>query len=59
MQIRRGCVGGSVYDQDDVWGERTVDSVSTDVLRHRVGAAVKIEDMTMQNLLQWYGHVIR
>ena len=59
MQIRRGCVGASVYDQDDVWGERMVDSVSTDVLRDRVGAAVKIEDMTMQNLLQWYGHVIR
>ena len=39
-------------------GMRLVDRVSTDVLRDRVGIVVKIEDMIIQNLLWWYGHVM-
>ena len=38
---------------------RLVDRVSTDVLRDRVGVAVKIEDMIIQSRLSWYGHVMR
>ena len=37
---------------------RLVDTVSTDVLCDRVGVAVKIEDMIIQNHLWWYGHVM-
>ena len=40
-------------------GVRLVDRVSTDVLRDRVGVAVKIEDMIIQSRLSWYGHVMR
>ena len=36
-------------------GVRLVDRVSTDVLRDRMGVAVKIEDMIIQSCLQWYG----
>ena len=35
-----------------------VDTVSTDVLCDRVGVAVKIEDMIIQNHLWWYVHVM-
>ena len=40
-------------------GVRLVDRVSTDVLRDRVGVAVKTEDMIIQSRLRWYGHVMR
>ena len=40
-------------------GVRLVDRISTDVLRDRVGVAVKIEDMIIQSRLSWYGHVMR
>ena len=39
-------------------GVRLVDRVSTDVLRDRVGVAVKIEDIIIQSRLRWYGHVM-
>ena len=41
-----------------MWGVRLVDSLSTDVLRDRVGVVVKIEDMIIQSRLQCYGHVM-
>ena len=34
-------------------GVRLVERVSTDVLRDRMGVAVKIEDMIVQNRLGW------
>ena len=45
------------YDQDYVCGVRLVDRVSTDVLCDRVSVDVKIENMIIQSLLRWYGHV--
>ena len=39
-------------------GVRLVGRVLTDVLRDRVGVAVKIEDMIIQSRLRWYGHVM-
>ena len=38
---------------------RLVDRVSTDVLRDRVDAVAKIEDMIIQNRLRWFGHIMR
>ena len=40
-------------------GVRLIDRVSTDLLRDKVGIAVKIEDIIIQCLLRWYGHVMR
>ena len=40
-------------------GMRLVDRVSTDVLCDIVDVVVKIEDVTIQSLLRWYGHVMR
>ena len=40
-------------------GVRLDDRVSTDVLRDRVGDAVKIQEMIIQSRLRRYGHVIR
>ena len=40
-------------------GVRLFDMVLTDVLRERVEVVVKIEDMTIQSRLRWYGHVMR
>ena len=37
---------------------RLVDRVLTDVLHHKVGVVVKIEDMIIQKRLQLYGHVM-
>ena len=41
-----------------ICGVRLVYRVSTNVLRERLGVVVKIEDMIIQNLLRWYGHVM-
>ena len=38
---------------------RLVDRVSTDVLRDKVGIAVKIDDMITESHLRWYGNVMR
>ena len=38
-------------------GVTLIDRVLTDVLRDRVGVAVKTEDMIIQSSLQWYIHV--
>ena len=40
-------------------GVRLVDRVSTDVLRDKVGIAVKIEDMITESHLRWYDNVMR
>ena len=42
-----------------VCGVRLFDRVSTDVLRDRVGVAVKIEDLIIQSCPRWYDHVMR
>ena len=42
-----------------VCGVRLFDRVSTDVLRDRVGVAVKIEDLIIQSRPRWYDHVMR
>ena len=39
-------------------GLRLVDRVSTEILRERVGVAVKIKDLVIQSRLRWYGHVM-
>ena len=39
-------------------GVRWVDRVSTDVLRYRMGAVVKIENVIIQSRLQWHRHVM-
>ena len=39
-------------------GVKLVDRVLTDVLCNRVGVVGKIENMTIQTRLQWYGHVM-
>ena len=39
-------------------GVRLVDRVSTEVLRDRVGAVVKIEDTIIQSRQGWYDHAI-
>ena len=36
---------------------KLVDQVSSDALKERVGAAVKIDDTLVHSHLQWYGHV--
>ena len=36
-----------------------VDRVSTDVLRYRLGAVVKIKDMIIQSRLRWYDNLTR
>ena len=41
-----------------MYGVRTVDRVSTDVLWDRVGVIMKIKDMIIQSRLLWYGHAI-
>ena len=38
---------------------KLIDSVSTDVLRDRVGVVMKIEDMIIQSRLWEFGHVMR
>ena len=38
---------------------RLVDRVSSDILRGRVGVAVKIQDILLHSRLRWYGHAIR
>ena len=38
---------------------KLIDSVSTDVLRDRVGVVMKIEDMISQSRLWGFGHVMR
>ena len=49
---------GVEHDMIRICRVRLVDTVSTDVLCDRVGVAVKIEDMIIQNHLWWYGHVM-
>ena len=43
----------------NVCGVRLLDRVSTDVLRGRVGVAVKIQDLIIQSCPRWYCHVMR
>ena len=43
----------------NVCGVRLLDRVSTDVLRGRVGVAVKIQDLIIQSRSRWYCHVMR
>ena len=38
---------------------KLIDSVSTDVLRDRVGVVMKIEDMIIQTRLWGFGYVMR
>ena len=38
-------------------GVRLISRVSNDILRERVGAVVKTENMLIHNYLRWYSHV--
>ena len=40
-----------------ICGVRLVNGDSSDVLRERVGVAVKIKDILIHSYLRWYGHV--